>query len=323
MGCAITQVCIDLQPVAKRKIQPTRVAAVAVDQRFAVVQPSAVFGTHGSRAEPSHGARWGPAQPSPALQHAAFWVPTHPSSPAPASDSNGVGHAASLKRLMSGGATFSRASTRTAVTEGGSQPGACCDPAQLPETRQQQNSITAVELEEPLLSGSAASDQADGDSNVSEPAALKASMMSSSGNEMAPHARQPAHQYAKDQHPGAPPGPPHDGLSASMLSSSGDGATELHAGAAQSGVLTPQAARLAQLHAALLGCSTAAAVSAELAVLVHLLALRGEGSGGRGDDDAVRKSGGPPLITAATAPAYACAVLQASGVHECGRAIAA
>jgi len=95
----------------------------------------------------------------------------------------------------------------------------------------------------------------------------------------------------------------------------------MHAGAAEPGVLTPSGARLAQLHAALLGRSTAVAVSAELAILVHLLALR---SGGGGDGDgAVREGDVPPLIAAATAPAYACAVLQASGAPGYGRAAAA
>ena len=323
MDGAFTQVCIILQPVARRKIQPTRVTAVAVDQRFAAVQPSAVLDTQGSRATPSHGVPWGAAQASTALQHAAVQTSNHTSPPSSAFGGNGVGHAASLERLMSGGALISRVSTRTVVTEGGSQPGGCRDPAQLPERRQPRNATIAVKLEQPPISRSAASVQVDDNSNNAELAAQNGSRISSPGNDSAPHAQRPTYQCAKDQHAAAPPGPPHGSLLPSVPSGSRGGATEMHAGAAELGILTPPATRLAQLHAALLGCTTAVAVSAELAVLVHMLALRGESSGGgRGGNGTERRQGGkPPLITAATALAYACAVLQASGAP--GRVYAA
>ena len=213
----------------------------------------------------------------------------------------------------------SRTSTRAALTEGSSQAAGCCHPAQLPETRQPRRLTAAVKLAVPLGSGSAASSTAGG--SVSEPAVRNGCGLST--DDITPDERQPAHQSAMGQRSAAPPGPPHDGSSASMSSGSGGGATNMHDGPAEPGALAPPAARLAQLHAALLGCSTAVAVSAELAVLVHLLALLGdERSGGRDDGVAVCRGGAPPLISAAAAAAYACAVLQASGapgrVHAAG-----
>ena len=268
-----------LQPAPRRKIQPTRVAAVAVDQRFAAVQLSSKDSGQSFGAAPSHGTNAAAIGPSPAQP--CTLAPSGTIHAATAASSTDPGPAASLERLLSGGARLNSAPTHRAVAEGSGSVSRL-EAVQLPATQHLQRA-PACGL--PRTSA--------GSPSVATPgAAMEASTHAtahiSSGNGCATH----------------------DCQAAIHLQPRGGAAEDV----GRTGGLSPRANRLAQLHAALIGCSTAVVLSAELAVLVHLLALQDGGNSGSSKDTAPHNGGTQLLIDAGSAAQYACAVLQASGV---------
>ena len=385
----------------RRKILPTRVAAMAVDQRFASVQPAS-----SQRNQSTHSNTPARAHVTPALSTlpapAAAALQTPPRNiPAAGLTGKAVNDAqspaASLERLLSGGAVAGRSLAQSSVTGGqpvnraelrvtamrqpqwpppearslyagrprvdpGSSQAASpmegqtgtqmasrpdvsnstCSSSAAQRTSAQETALsgmhasvtTRVGFGVSLQTGDGASCQhpdVSHDNNHLRTSAVTctsstgaaAGTTKGSSSEPAPalesseparvsiSAGQAANHRATDF---------KTKLDAPLAEASAD-ADDAHVGrdhAYSTASLSKRSERLARLHAALIARSSAVAVSAELAVLIHLMALQ-HGSGtdaGPRVESKTSHANEQPLVTLRSAAPYACAVLQASGAHN-------
>ena len=388
-----------LQQGPRRKIMPTRIAAAALDQRFASVQPANSQRSQKYKGAVPARARVMPilsTMPVAALVPAVAALQTPPQS-VPATGWTGDAAddvrspAASLERLLSGGAVAGRSLMQGSTAGGGfamsraeprltamRQPQ--CPP---PDVRAAAGSLSdgsaglglMTLLPEGQTGGRTASRSAGcGNSRAQRTSAFDAALsgtrgaetaasvrgsplqatagsrreqcvVSQAGTRLSPHAETctPDIRAAADPCNGllsapapelsAPSPPPALLKPAADATASGDqptvdalmakapaianGAHESDGKAGFSRALSKRSARLAQLHASLIARSAAMSVTAEFAILIHLLALRcgSSANAGLNAEGGVLATEEQPLMTAWSAAAYACAVLQASGAQ--------